>query len=215
MGTMQSLNASLAGSRPTTPHSTVSTMPASQIWYTEEPGKDRIYSRQETKLNRPESTSNRLESSISLSRTHLPILDRPEPIEYRPDIENFPRNLAENSDVKTQRPQSIDYSTEKTSRPQSIDYSTEKTSRPQSIDFSIDKTSRPESLEYSIDRDLSIPESITFKVEELYSRPQKTRVSKEEGTPSECTPLSTDEGMDSLETSVWSIWLHKKTYKRP
>ncbi|CAH2101841.1 unnamed protein product [Euphydryas editha] len=31
MGTMASLNASLAGSRPTTPHSTVSTMPASQI----------------------------------------------------------------------------------------------------------------------------------------------------------------------------------------
>ncbi|XP_041971147.1 uncharacterized protein LOC121727389 [Aricia agestis] len=31
MGTMASLNASLAGSRPTTPHSTVSTMPASQM----------------------------------------------------------------------------------------------------------------------------------------------------------------------------------------
>ncbi|XP_028039282.1 uncharacterized protein LOC114249780 [Bombyx mandarina] len=31
MGTMASLNASIAGSRPTTPHSTVSTMPASQI----------------------------------------------------------------------------------------------------------------------------------------------------------------------------------------
>ncbi|KAG6443850.1 uncharacterized protein LOC115456216 [Manduca sexta] len=31
MGTMASINASLAGSRPTTPHSTVSTMPASQI----------------------------------------------------------------------------------------------------------------------------------------------------------------------------------------
>lgn len=37
MGTMASLNASLAGSRPTTPHSTVSTMPASQIWYAAEP----------------------------------------------------------------------------------------------------------------------------------------------------------------------------------
>lgn len=57
MGTMASLNASLAGSRPTTPHSTVSTMPASQIWLHAPPPPRRLSLDEITPLNDDPTTS--------------------------------------------------------------------------------------------------------------------------------------------------------------